>query len=1128
MAPVPAWTREWRPLVRQLCGRIGSRSDPEDDPETPSDQEALLLQTDRVVGQLYSHRFVESLPQDVRRQTEALATKFRVHSLEDRAQKLLSLSQQCDYQVLKLLLELARSPSKASDEQVAVDDDSTSKWRKVLEEQQNKQIQEKQLQDRLVEELFEISTNDEWFQEWEESEDESDWEISSADESRLDSGQSDGGRRRTAKRSSEVLEDMGREDGVMTSLDSRVSSVFASSDVDMVEGKETRQQEAKRHEFSHEEEARDEILRRYYSEVEVDESMMEIDEDRSVCWLEKREDIPFSMERPWLLCAAVVKTDDYSPTKTDTIPQRIIHERTAVNMIFEALDGVQSLLFEMRAVKPNPAIFSLDFQMNIFQLSQRSQRVAIGHLSPLSFRNILADFAQMASELQLLRDFLGFIHHSRGLHEHHRCLTLEGFAHALSQVLWSLSAAIQNVEQQTNNSVGFGHEDPTPWSSSAERQPTLLGVFGGLKETFNLILWLKRVVVECFQELSGRHWNEVRRAEQAKCVLNALYRMTEMEYMEGLPVHGDTSTAGSWSRYDILLYLFTGALGPYLNLINGVLFERGHFETIPLDGELFYATPAMLSIGATSLRNERNQSFREGLLSLAPFEVTRALVPLFLSLVADRMSEALASRQLKNRFLQQQQYSADEPLRALEQPQQTLHEIFTSELEAMGWKDSPSATVLTRKAEDTGHVSERRPLECMPFNRLLVRCLTKHVGDKCDELNGSITDIFRTRLRYLDHVEALRKFVLMEQQDTYNMFSQGLIAEMKANPATWAECEAINELYQNAIQGMLDDSPLSSSLKQLGGRINVRVDATELIPNGTRKVDISTIKCLNFTFPIQQPLRVLFSAQVMQKYSRLGVFLVQVKSVETALVKFKYSLRHRRCYSCIEVEMREPLMQVANMLHYTKSLLNYLSSQIAEEGWDKYRKILESAKSLAEVNAAHEEYLDLLLNRFFLLDKHATVIQYILTTFNHILRFVGLLDEFVKTIERNLQEYFPERSNREIKQSQGGNTLERGRLLEHPDFRTLDAEMHISLKEFKRQSHFLVVMLTATQKHGASPHVREIVTRLNYNFFYHQPEKSSRTQVSVQQHRPINRAGSMKPPSAPKKKYSRSRSAHMV
>ncbi|CAI5715400.1 unnamed protein product [Peronospora destructor] len=62
------------------------------------------------------------------------------------------------------------------------------------------------------------------------------------------------------------------------------------------------------------------------------------------------------------------------------------------------------------------------------------------------------------------------------------------------------------------------------------------------------------------------------------------------------------------------------------------------------------------------------------------------------------------------------------------------------------------------------------------------------------------------------------------------------------------------------------------------------------------------------------------------------------------------------------------------------------------------------------------------------------------------------------------------------------------RLLEHPDFCILRSEMTTSSKEFKRQSHFLVVMLTAMQKNGASPHVNEIVAQLNYNYFYHQEE----------------------------------------
>ncbi|POM69910.1 LOW QUALITY PROTEIN: Hypothetical protein PHPALM_13760, partial [Phytophthora palmivora] len=228
--------------------------------------------------------------------------------------------------------------------------------------------------------------------------------------------------------------------------------------------------------------------------------------------------------------------------------------------------------------------------------------------------------------------------------------------------------------------------------------------------------------------------------------------------------------------------------------------------------------------------------------------------------------------------------------------------------------------------------------------------------------------------------------------------------------------------------------------RQSGGQLCVRVDFSLLdnsTTNGTR-IDIATLKCLHFTFSAQQPLRVLFSVSIMQKYSRLGVFLIQVKAVESALVKVQNSNMLHSSYTTssinlciadvvqvypsasselffvnslvrtigltlvffsIEEDMRQLLIQIADMLHYTKSLLSYLTSQIANEEWFKSQHILQSSRSLAEMDAIHEQYLDHLLSRFFLLDKHATVIQYILTTFNHILRFVGQVDEFVSAAE---------------------------------------------------------------------------------------------------------------------------------
>uniref|UniRef100_H3GKM3 Uncharacterized protein n=1 Tax=Phytophthora ramorum TaxID=164328 RepID=H3GKM3_PHYRM len=320
MAPVPAWTKEWRPLAKQLCAHISDTHTPDEGAKRPLPQEALLLRADRVVGQFYSHRFVDTLPQDVQQQTEALATKFRVHSLEDRADKLLQLSPHCDCQVLKLLLELATSPTTAVDEDVDVDEDADSRWKTVLQQEQLKQKQHRQMQDQLVDELFQISTNDEWYQAWEESDEESDWEMSSVGRERsVDSCH------RNGKRTSEALEEEGDAIGgqeVMPLPDSRVSSVLASG--------ESAEHGGTRREFSEGERLRDNVLCRYHPEVLLrnEEDMVVDDAEDPTCVMEKSEHVPFTLDRPWLLCEAVVKSAEGGWTTSGIIPRRLIHEQT--------------------------------------------------------------------------------------------------------------------------------------------------------------------------------------------------------------------------------------------------------------------------------------------------------------------------------------------------------------------------------------------------------------------------------------------------------------------------------------------------------------------------------------------------------------------------------------------------------------------------------------------------------------------------------------------------------------------------------------------------------------------------------------------------------------------------------
>lgn len=116
------------------------------------------------------------------------------------------------------------------------------------------------------------------------------------------------------------------------------------------------------------------------------------------------------------------------------------------------------------------------------------------------------------------------------------------------------------------------------------------------------------------------------------------------------------------------------------------------------------------------------------------------------------------------------------------------------------------------------------------------------------------------------------------------------------------------------------------------------------------------------------------------------------------------------------------------------------------------------------------------------------------------MRFISQLDAFVLNVERNMRHYFPqagqgtpfdqnEEDDEEETKADDLHSASSGPLLLRKEYMKVHEELSKSAAEFKRQSHILVVMLTSMEKHGASPHVSELATQLNFNYFYHRQEQ---------------------------------------
>lgn len=808
---VPSWTKEWRPLARDLCARMllavhtsagahdadlsapaGASGVSRDGVEhsavatnTTASSSSLLASTmhdvlavDRVVAQLYAHRFLEVHRKQVLDEVAGIAAKFQIHSLGERGMRLQQLAALCadeHHQVLKLLIELSESPTAASVEQVAVDRDEVLYAQQQAE--QSEQEREDELHERLAEELFEISTNDEWYQQWEDSDDEEgtfegDGDGSDGSDASMSDSETDlriGIKAKSIGATVAAAEAHNHEDGDGDDPMDGEATHEARDDETVVDGTEAAILQ------------RDELLLRYFpkaaaardhhqdagnkgkrgnsetllhhrdtdDEMSESESMVANDTDTS-----KKKDTEsalLSIETPGLLYEALQQH-----RKSVRAPHRIVHERTLVTAVFQALAGVDSLVFEVFPVSEDAsALFSSDFTSSKVQLSKASRTIAVAHLSPSALHHFLNQFARAATNLQLLRNLVEFI--TKDTFDEQRCCVLEGLAQALAQVLRGFDQAIWKTEQRALGGVTMADSESSASSSYGVNQysrMTLLSVYGELKTLFSSISWLQSVLVACFRDFAGVKNHCVSTAKRAKSVLDALYSQLEVEYVQGIYTSSSTichqhhrtpdpstATAASWSRYQILMHLFVSSLTPYLDLLHTMLFEKGHSESIMLHEELFFVTPSSIKQRSPHTDSQRSQSFKDALIALAPFEVDAALVPVFLAAAIPFLNEAITSRQMKNRYLQQREDDIgdtedDHCLRQRAKKPvvgpgltQTLSELFLGDLAASGvYGDSRH---VNHDALDSAQLS----VQNMPFNRTMKQCLLLHVEQKVSTYN---------------------------------------------------------------------------------------------------------------------------------------------------------------------------------------------------------------------------------------------------------------------------------------------------------------------------------------------------------------------------------------------------------
>jgi hypothetical protein len=769
---VPAWTaREWRPLARDLCAHLLDAQHPVSNTSSAphgaeSDdrkrQQRLLLRADKVVAKMYSHRYMDITPQQIKGEVDAIAKKMDIHLLSERAARLKELASGCDYRVVKMLMELAEAPTRASDAHVAVGStaplEALQAWNRLLTPSKNVQRAEKRAREeatlaaKLEAELLQVAWEDDWWKERQDDHDASDLDDALEDDDTMGD---------MASGSGEQYDPIvrGIASRVLAPEETREGSIDRDGQATNMEVDE----DALTDQLDEGEDDGDDLLLQYFRPATDPVDSVEAGDRTDDQWPNRDGgELYFSFDKPALLLPlveSVTARRSISAAQKPREPRRVVREDVLVEAVFYALRGIPSPFFEKQ--KSPQSFFCGDFSTFNFETSTLVLRgLAVSHLSPMSMASVLDRVAVAASNLQFLRDVAAFF--AQAPSNNSRSTTAEGMASGLYRQVKACERFVSETHENmaTLNQSVTRHDSINSQVPANAVLPTLLGVLGTFQEMFKVISWLRSTVTKCIEMFQTRTRGEITTAELSSRLLSALHQELRLIFIESS--ESTSRERSQWDPYEIFCRLFVGTLTPYLDVMDRVLFERGYDARIQLHHELFFVD---LDRDSTSPESAAEESFEDAMSALMPFRVEAGAVPTFLRPLVRLMSAALESRQILNQYLNQHTVPTD----ILKSTSKRLSEYFTTTFTKTALPSTSLGGViasgqscpldeLLRQAV-IQPVEEKVRTQAFDAQRMVLRI----VMSQCTCLNGVIANLFREKLQFCEHVDIVRSFLLMHQ-----------------------------------------------------------------------------------------------------------------------------------------------------------------------------------------------------------------------------------------------------------------------------------------------------------------------------------------------------------------------------
>ncbi|KAF7120842.1 hypothetical protein RHSIM_Rhsim13G0049200 [Rhododendron simsii] len=366
---------------------------------------------------------------------------------------------------------------------------------------------------------------------------------------------------------------------------------------------------------------------------------------------------------------------------------------------------------------------------------------------------------------------------------------------------------------------------------------------------------------------------------------------------------------------------------------------------------------------------------------------------------------------------------------------------------------------------------------------ILQECLVIYIKKQVDYVGRNILSKLLNEWRLMDELGVLRAIYLLGSGDLLQHFLTVIFDKLDKGES-WDDDFELNMLLQesiaNSADGMLlsaPDSLVVSISKNHGFSADEEMNAATLVstPRKSRgkSFGIDGLDLLNFAYKVSWPLELIFNMESIKKYNQVMSFLLKVKRAKFVLDKtrrwmWKVSLSLSLSLSllCVcarasgrgtaTINRKRHWLVEQKLLHFVDAFHQYVMDRVYHSAWRELCEGMASASSLDEVIEVHEAYLLSIQRQCFVVpDKLWALIA------SRINSILGLALDFY-SVQQTLT-------------SGGAVSAIKAR-----------CEMEVARieKQFDDCIAFLLRVLSFKLNVGHFPHLADLVTRINYNYFY--------------------------------------------